>query len=168
MQKAHELSQPIWIVTQASYEVTRLAGNADGNIAWSSSTASSKISVSGPSTREVSRSSAARCTLCVPITTSTQGARFCTMSRSFWAKQPETTICRPSRASFQRFNIPRLPYNLLSAFSRIQHVFNTTTSASSSSSTAHKPSASSKPEIRSESWSFIWHPKVRTTYERGS
>ena len=33
MQKAHVLSQPIWIVTQALYDVVRRAGSADGNIA---------------------------------------------------------------------------------------------------------------------------------------
>ncbi len=32
MQKAHLLSQPIWIVTQALNDVSRRAGNADGNV----------------------------------------------------------------------------------------------------------------------------------------
>ena len=54
--------------------------------------------------------------------------------------------------------------SLLSAFSRMQHVFSTTTSASESSSTAIMPSLCRRPEMRSESCSFIWHPKVRTTY----
>jgi hypothetical protein len=48
MQNAHELSQPIWIVTHALYDVSRRAGSADGNSAWSSMTASSRISVIGP------------------------------------------------------------------------------------------------------------------------
>src|SRR5690606_3832460 len=50
----------------------------------------------------------------------------------------------------------------LSAFSRMQHVLSTTTSASSTSSVATMPSATNWPAIRSESCSFIWHPKVRT------
>ena len=75
MQKAHVLSQPIWIVTQALYDVVRRAGSADGNIAWSSTTAASRISVIGPLRRASSSSSAARWTLCVPITTSTWPAR---------------------------------------------------------------------------------------------
>ena len=29
--------------------------------------------------------------------------------RSFWARQPATTICRSGRASFWRFRWPRLP-----------------------------------------------------------
>ena len=130
MQNAHELSQPIWIVTQALYDVSRRAGKALGNIASSSSTASSRISVIGPAARASSSSAAARCTLCVPSTTSTHGARWRTTSRSFCARQPATTICRPSRSAFQLFSQPRLPYSLLSAFSRMQHVLTTTTSAS--------------------------------------
>src|SRR4051794_41838387 len=46
----------------------------------------------------------------------------------------------------------------------MQHVLSTTTSASATSSPAAYPSASSSPAMRSESCSFIWHPKVRTTY----
>ena len=53
MQKAQVLSQPIWIVTQALYDVVRRAGSADGNMAWSSTTAASRISVTGPPRRDV-------------------------------------------------------------------------------------------------------------------
>ena len=74
MQKAQLLSQPIWIVTHALYDVSRTAGSADGNSAWSSMTAASKISVIAPCLDPRS-SSAARWTLCVPITTSTWAAR---------------------------------------------------------------------------------------------
>ena len=71
MQNAQLLSHPIWIVTQALNEVSRTAGSADGNRAWSSMTAASKISVIGPRGGPSSSSSAARWTLWVPITTST-------------------------------------------------------------------------------------------------
>src|SRR5688572_17911232 len=46
----------------------------------------------------------------------------------------------------------------------MQHVLSTITSASSGCSAGRSPSASSSPTIRSESCSFIWHPKVRTAY----
>src|SRR3954451_13433608 len=50
----------------------------------------------------------------------------------------------------------------------MQHVFSTTTSAASRSSVGSMPSAASRPAMRSESCSFIWHPKVRTKKRRGS
>jgi hypothetical protein len=68
--------------------------------------------------------------------------------------------------SFNGFRCPRLPYRRLSAFSRIAHVLNTTTPAFATSSVGVIPSAVSKPAIRSESCSFIWHPKVRIRYVR--
>src|SRR5437016_9408028 len=46
----------------------------------------------------------------------------------------------------------------------MQQVLRSTTSASSTSSVASMPSASSSPARRSESCSFIWHPKVRIRY----
>ena len=51
----------------------------------------------------------------------------------------------PRWASFHGRRWPRLPYSLLSAFSRMQHVLSTTTSASSSDSARTIPSASSRP-----------------------
>ena len=56
---------------------------------------------------------------------------------------------------------------MLSAFSRIQQVLNTTTSADSMSSVATRPSATRAPARRSESCSFIWQPKVRMWKVRG-
>src|SRR5438445_6141092 len=44
----------------------------------------------------------------------------------------------------------------------------TTTSASAASSVASKPACSSNPAIRSESWTFIWQPKVSITYLRAT
>jgi hypothetical protein len=64
---------------------------------------------------------------------------------------------------FSALSWPRFPYSLLSAFSRMQQVLSTTTSASSTLAAGCSPSASNSPAIRSESCSFIWHPKVRTT-----
>src|SRR5207253_505894 len=52
----------------------------------------------------------------------------------------------------------------LSAFSRTAHVLSTTTSAAAASVVGANPSCSSRPAIRSESCSFIWHPKVRIRY----
>ncbi len=47
--------------------------------------------------------------LCVPKTTSTQGARRTMVSRSFWARQPPTAICIPGRLVFIGASRPRLP-----------------------------------------------------------
>src|SRR5262245_43931406 len=87
-------------------------------------------------------------------------------SRSFWARQPPTTICMSGRRCLSALSWPRLPYSLLSAFSRMQQVLSTTTSAASTDAARSSPSASSRPAMRSESCSFIWHPKVRTKYVR--
>ena len=114
MQKAHELSQPIWMVTQALYEVSRRAGSADGNSAWSSRTASSRISVTGAVRGACCSSSAARCTLCVPSTTSTSTApRSRTRSRSFWARHPATTIWRPSLQLLPRLQVAEVAVELV-------------------------------------------------------
>ena len=75
---------------------------------------------------------AAQPTLWVPKTTSTQGAFLRMVSRSFWARQPPTAICMPGRRSLTGASRPRLPYSLLSAFSRTAQVLKTTTSAAPS------------------------------------
>ena len=64
---------------------------------------------SGPSTRERCSNSVARCTLWVPNTTSTYGARSRMPSWSFWARQPLTTISMPGRRSFTDLSWPRVP-----------------------------------------------------------
>ncbi len=67
MQKAHELSQPIWIVTQARWSTSRRAGSADGY-----ASCSSRISTTGSPERAASARSAGACArLWVPNTTST-------------------------------------------------------------------------------------------------
>lgn len=98
--------------------------------------------------------------LWVPKTTSTQGAFFTMVSRSFCARQPPTAICMPGREAFLGARRPRLPYSRLSAFSRTAHVLKTTTSASPSDPSGARtyPASSSRPDNRSESWTFIWHP----------
>src|SRR5450759_1829077 len=48
----------------------------------------------------------------------------------------------------------------------MQHVLSTMTSAASGSSVGSMPSATRSPASRSESCSFIWHPKVRTWNRR--
>jgi len=54
MQKAQVLSQPIWMVTQAAWSTSRRAGRAEGNASLSS-----RISMTGPSSRERSKRSTA-------------------------------------------------------------------------------------------------------------
>ena len=65
------------------------------------------------------------------------------------------------RWAFTALSWPKAPYSLLSAFSRMQQVLSTMTSASSRTEARSYPSSSSNPAIRSESCTFIWHPKVR-------
>ena len=62
-----------------------------------------------------------------------------------------------ARAAFPRYAASRV-----SGFSRIVHVLKTTTSASSGDAASPRPSDSSMPLIRSESWAFIWQPNVVT------
>src|SRR5207247_1739005 len=103
---------------------------------------------------------------CVPTMTSvTPGARLRIVSPSCCATQPATAtigswpiscaICRSS---------PSRVYNFSSARSRTLHVLMTTTSASAAASVASNPACSSSPAMRSESWTFIWQPKVSMRY----
>ena len=102
-----------------------LAGNEDGK-----TSSDSRIS-SWASSLCLARSSSVGSdpTLCVPNTTSTHGARRRISPRSFCARQPPTAICMPGRFAFTDARWPRLPYSLLSAFSRTAQVLKTTTSA---------------------------------------
>ncbi len=61
---------------------------------------------------------------------------------------------------------PRYAASFVSGFSRIVHVLKTTTSASSWLRASPRPSSSSMPLMRSESWAFIWQPNVVTAYVR--
>src|SRR6266545_3999347 len=159
MQNVQWLSQPIAIETHAWWATSRRAGSALGN-----TSVNSRTSIWGPSVSARRRSSSNPGNAWVPTTTSTHGARSWIWPRSFWARQPATTIRRRGFACFRGRRCPRLPYSRLSAFSRTAHVFNTTTWASVASSARTYPSDSSRPAIRSESCSFIWHPKVRIRY----
>lgn len=100
--------------------------------------------------------------LWVPNTTSTQGARRTMLSRSFWARQPPTAICISLWRDFTGASCPRLPYSLLSAFSRTAQVLKTTRSGSPPWSALTYPASSSSPASRSESCTFIWQPCVTT------
>jgi hypothetical protein len=79
-------------------------------------------------------------------------------------QQPPTTTTLPgSRCLAARASI-RCATSLSSAFSRIVQVLKTRKSASSGVAASPSPTDSSKPLIRSESCTFIWHPKVVTWY----
>ena len=107
MQKAHELSQPTWIVTQAECGRSRRTASAEGKASASARTVSVRISTIGPSCAARVSNSAARCTLWVPNTTSTCGARARTRSWSFCARQPPTAICMSGRARLTPLSFPR-------------------------------------------------------------
>ncbi len=130
-----------------------------GSVEGNASSDSAISTCASSATRARSSSTGSRPMLWVPKTTSTQGALRTIVSRSFCARQPPTAICMPGRAAFFGASWPRLPYRRLSAFSRTAQVLKTTTSAPSApSGAATYPAASSSPESRSESWTFIWHP----------
>ena len=77
-------------------------------------------------------------------------------------QQPPTTITLDGSRSFGRTRVHERARKRSSAFSRIVHVLNTSTSASSGSVASPSPSDSSRPFMRSESWTFIWQPNVVT------
>ena len=164
MQKVHELSQPIWMVTHAEWPWSRRAGSADGY-----ASCSSRISTTGPSSRARSSSAAALARLWVPNTTSTWPARSTISSRSFWARQPPTAIWRSGRSCLQRLQAAEVAVELvvgvLADAARVEH---DDVGRRRASSVGSMPSAASSPAMRSESCSFIWHPKVRTWKRRGS
>ena len=160
MQNVHVLLHPTEMETHAAYADSRRVGRVEGN-----TSSDSRISTCASAcTRARSSSTGSDPMLCVPKTTSTQGARRTTSPRSFCAMHPPTAICSPGWRAFTLAMWPRLPYRRLSAFSRTAHVLNTTTSAPAPSTSSDRPSArdspaaSSSPLIRSESWTFIWHP----------
>ena len=66
----------------------------------------------------------------------------------------------------QRARVSEVAASRVSGFSRIVHVLNTITSASSANGASPSPSDSSMPLMRSESCAFIWQPNVVTWYRR--
>ncbi len=78
------------------------------------------------------------------------------------ATQPPTPITRSGFCALSARTRPRSWNTRSCAFSRTEHVLNRMTSASSARSVSVRPSdASSTSAMRSESYSFIWHPNVR-------
>src|SRR3954462_11694470 len=82
-----------------------------------------------------------------------------------WDQQPPMPTTRAGSSLFSRLASPRCPSSRLSAFSRIEQVLKRIRSAAARSSASAYPIDSSMPFIRSESCSFIWHPKVVTWYD---
>src|SRR5260221_2899669 len=131
---------------------------------WSNFSISGKLvsTCGSPVARRRASSSGRRCRVCGPNTTSTNGARSTMPAPSWLATQPPTAIINPGRARLICFTRPRSANTFSCAFSRTEQVLKTMTSASSARSVASRPSASrSTSAILSESYSFIWQPKVR-------
>ena len=81
---------------------------------------------------------------------------------SWLATQPPTPMMRSGLSAFSARTRPRSWNTRSWAFSRTEHVLNRMTSASSGRSVSANPlSAFSTSAILSESYSFIWQPKVR-------
>ncbi len=129
MQNVQVLLHPTLIETQPAAAESRLVGSVEGK-----TSSASRISTCASSLcRARSSSAGSEPMLWVPNTTSTHGALRTMVSRSFCARQPPTAICMPGRERFCGARCPRLPYSLLSAFSRTAQVLKTTTSALSGS-----------------------------------
>src|SRR5450631_2097169 len=115
-----------------------------------------------PVARRCARSSGRRCSVCGPKTRSTKGARRTIAAPSWLATHPPTPIMRPGLSRVSSRTRPRSAKTYSCAFSRTEHVLNRMRSASAASAVCSKPSAAaSTSAIFSESYSFIWHPKVR-------
>ena len=105
MQNVHVLLHPTLIATQAAYADSRRVGSVEGKTSSDSriSTCASRL------TRARSSRTGSEPMLCVPKTTSTQGARRVISERSFCARQPPTAICMCLLAAFIGARWPRLP-----------------------------------------------------------
>src|SRR6185437_11063745 len=146
------------IETNADAPSTRAGGR------WSNFSISGKeMSTCGrPVERRCSRSCGRRCSVWGPKTRSTYGARRTIASPSWLATQPATPMSRSGFARLSGFTRPRSANTFSCAFSRTEHVLNRMRSASPGSAVFSNPSAAaSTSAIFSESYSFIWHPKVR-------
>ena len=153
------LPQPSITETKALGPVARAGGSR------------SNFSISGKLTsttgacrfRAASISAGSRCSVCGPNTTSTPGARRAMASPSWLATQPPTPISRSGRVCFKRRQRPSWLNTFSAAFSRIEQVFISSTSAAAGSATTVAPWLSrSTSAIRAESYSFIWQPWVST------
>ena len=97
-----------------------------------------------------------RCRVCGPNTISTCGARLRMVSPSWEATQPPTPITKPGLCFFQCFQVPSNEKTLSCAFSRMEQVLSSRTSASSGVSTRTRScDCASKSDILAESYSFI-------------
>ena len=76
------------------------------------------------------------------------------------ATHPDTAINSSGLALLSSFSRPSWLYNFCSALSRILQVFIRMKSASANFPVASYPSSSKIPSMTSESYLFIWHPKV--------
>ena len=105
MQNVQVLLHPTETETHAAYADSRRVGSVDGN-----TSSDSRISTCASScTRARSSSTGSEPRLWVPKTTSTHGAFFVIVARSFCARHPPTAICMPGRLAFTGARWPRLP-----------------------------------------------------------
>src|ERR1700676_3764135 len=122
----------------------------------------SSVSLSSPATRLFPASSSASIPgnsryLAEPHTKLTHGARLKISCPSCCATHPNTPIILSAPRS--RYS-PSRENTFCAAFSRMLHVLYRIIRAASGVSTCRYPRDSNNPATFSESWSFIWHPKV--------
>src|SRR4051812_21856040 len=154
MQNEHFMLQPAEICTQAWTSRARLPGR------WPVKPSNSKKpwAVS----ESLVKNSASLWTWPGPNATSTNGNWANTRSFIDCAQQPPTPMTRSGSSRLSLRASYRCATKRSSAFSRIEQVLNRIRSASARWGTSAYPSDSSMPFMRSESCSFIWHPKVVT------
>ena len=109
MQNAQELSQPVWMLTQAAYGSSRIAAGPRSGFGVDSGRRRvqhlhQRALVAGPAQK-----TGALVRLCVPNTTSTQPTFSWMRARSFWARHPPTAICNPGFASTSSLRRPSVP-----------------------------------------------------------
>ena len=113
------------------------------------------------SRRAASTIAGRRCSVCGPNTTSTKGARAVIAAPSWLATQPPTPMTTCGLAALRARQRPSWLKTFSAAFSRMEQVLSSSTSAAAGSSTTAAPWLSrSTSAIRDESYSFIWQPWV--------
>ena len=168
MQNAHELSHPIWMVTQPAQGTSRRTGSADGNVSWSSATAASRISmIDRPSTLDCSMQQRGGPVHVVGAEHDVDVAGPLQDGVPVLLGQAAADDdLHPGLLVLDRLQVPEgaveLVVGVLPDAAGVEHDDVGVVDPVG----RHEAIGLSRPAIRSESCSFIWHPKVRTKKRR--
>ena len=167
MQKAQLLSQPIWIVTHAAWAT--LAADRQHRREHLVRVGCLPDLGDGPSARPPRAGGRRRGGRCGCRRRRRRAAPARAIELAVLLGQAAAdAICRSGPRGLQRLEVAEVAVELvvgvLPDAARVQDDDVGVVDASAGT----RPSASSSPAIRSESCSFIWHPKVRTRYVRAT